>query len=410
MIQRGKQILGLNKRLDQEKQRSESSRETARELSRESLRLHREVRILRESEARARSLSEEVRWLRFAVDGAEARNGALKAKLAKRIAEKNTLSKPIAGVQLRTALRRSRRQKETIKSQSLEIRRLRRAVAGVGATPDPGSQTSRGSDRGIEVSVDQVAALRKALRRSRLQKATIQLLRKENARLHKSAKMSRNRIETLEAGLARLRATGAVLSRTLYGRKSEKQETPRSGRRAASSAAPPAMAAPSGRDSRNAPRSTIRRPMRASAHGADSPMRQTVHRPLPLPRLQDPGRRPDALRRHDRDGWPLAMLGFSTAAWKLAPRDKFIGWTPQLREKNLPLVVGNPRFLILPWITIPNLGSHILAIIRRRLSDDWTERYNTSIGRTWSVSGAPWTGADKGRQVTAGTLYCSGRR
>ena len=81
---------------------------------------------------------------------------------------------------------------------------------------------------------------------------------------------------------------------------------------------------------------------------------------------------------HDRDGWPLAMLGFSTAAWKLAPRDKFIGWTPQLHEKNLPLVVDNPRFLILPWITIPNLGSHILAIIRRRLSDDWTERYNTN--------------------------------
>ena len=42
---------------------------------------------------------------------------------------------------------------------------------------------------------------------------------------------------------------------------------------------------------------------------------------------------------HDRDGWPLALLGFSTAAWKLAPRDRFIGWTPQLREKNLPLVV-----------------------------------------------------------------------
>ena len=51
---------------------------------------------------------------------------------------------------------------------------------------------------------------------------------------------------------------------------------------------------------------------------------------------------------HDRDGWPLAMLGFSTAAWKLAPRDNFIGWTPELREKNLPLVVDNPRFLIFP--------------------------------------------------------------
>ena len=81
---------------------------------------------------------------------------------------------------------------------------------------------------------------------------------------------------------------------------------------------------------------------------------------------------------YDRDGGPLAMLGFSTAAWKLAPRDKFIGWTPQLREKNIPFVVDNPRFLILPWIKIPNLGSHILAIIRRRLPDDWTERYNTT--------------------------------
>ena len=81
---------------------------------------------------------------------------------------------------------------------------------------------------------------------------------------------------------------------------------------------------------------------------------------------------------HDRNGWPLAMLGFSTAAWKLAPRDKFIGWTPQLREKNLPLVVDNPRFLILPWIHIPNLGSHILAIVRHRLPGDWAERYNTT--------------------------------
>ena len=74
----------------------------------------------------------------------------------------------------------------------------------------------------------------------------------------------------------------------------------------------------------------------------------------------------------------VAMLGFSTAAWKLAPRDNFIGWTPQLREKNLPLVVDNPRFLILPWVHIPNLGSHILAIVRRRLPIDWTERYNTT--------------------------------
>ena len=81
---------------------------------------------------------------------------------------------------------------------------------------------------------------------------------------------------------------------------------------------------------------------------------------------------------HNRNGWSVAMLGFSTAAWKLAARDDFIGWIPELREKNLPLVVDNPRFLILPWIEIPNLDSHILAIVRRRLTGDWTERYNTT--------------------------------
>ena len=51
---------------------------------------------------------------------------------------------------------------------------------------------------------------------------------------------------------------------------------------------------------------------------------------------------------------------------------------PELRERNLPLVVDNPRFLILPWIEIPNLGSHILALVRRRLPEDWAERYNTA--------------------------------
>ena len=81
---------------------------------------------------------------------------------------------------------------------------------------------------------------------------------------------------------------------------------------------------------------------------------------------------------HAGDGTPLAMLGFSTAAWRLAPRDKFIGWTPELRGRNLPLVVDNPRFLILPWIRIPNLGSHILAVVRRQLPLDWTARYNTT--------------------------------
>ena len=113
---------------------------------------------------------------------------------------------------------------------------------------------------------------------------------------------------------------------------------------------------------------------------------------------------------HDRHGSPVAMLGFSTAAWKLAPRDRFIGWTPQLREKNLPLVVDNPRFLILPWIKIPNLGSHLLAILRRRLPIDWAVRYHTApvlietfvetpryTGAVYRASGWVHVGSTQGR-------------
>ena len=51
---------------------------------------------------------------------------------------------------------------------------------------------------------------------------------------------------------------------------------------------------------------------------------------------------------HSHDGTRIAMLGSSAAAWTLAPRDRFIGWSRQMREKNLPRVVDNPRFLILP--------------------------------------------------------------
>ena len=75
-------------------------------------------------------------------------------------------------------------------------------------------------------------------------------------------------------------------------------------------------------------------------------------------------------------------------------RDSFIGWMPKMREKNLPLVVDNPRFLILPWIGIPNLDSHTLAIVRRRLPGDWTERYDIiSVLIETSIETPPYTGA-----------------
>lgn len=71
----------------------------------------------------------------------------------------------------------------------------------------------------------------------------------------------------------------------------------------------------------------------------------------------------------------LAALGFGSAAWKIAPRDQFIGWSREQRERNLRLVVNNARFLILPWVTSRNLASRILAGIAKQLPGDWEARY-----------------------------------
>lgn len=74
-------------------------------------------------------------------------------------------------------------------------------------------------------------------------------------------------------------------------------------------------------------------------------------------------------------GW-LAAMGFSGAAWKLAPRDRWIGWTPLQRQARLPLVVNQSRYLILPWVHSQNLASHLLALAARRLVHDWEQKYH----------------------------------
>ena len=71
----------------------------------------------------------------------------------------------------------------------------------------------------------------------------------------------------------------------------------------------------------------------------------------------------------------LAVLGFAACAWKVAPRDQFIGWSAAQREARLPLVVNNARFLILPWVQVKNLASWVLARSCRRLPEDWHSRY-----------------------------------
>lgn len=71
----------------------------------------------------------------------------------------------------------------------------------------------------------------------------------------------------------------------------------------------------------------------------------------------------------------VALLGYGAAAWRLAPRDHWIGWTDPQRQRNLHLIANNARYLILPWVRVKNLASHLLALAARRLGADWTARY-----------------------------------
>ena len=71
----------------------------------------------------------------------------------------------------------------------------------------------------------------------------------------------------------------------------------------------------------------------------------------------------------------LGVMGFGGAAWKVAPRDRFIGWSSEQRQSRLPLIVNQTRFLILPWVRCQNLATKSLALVTRRLPGDWQERY-----------------------------------
>ena len=71
----------------------------------------------------------------------------------------------------------------------------------------------------------------------------------------------------------------------------------------------------------------------------------------------------------------VALLSFGASAWRLAGRERFIGWQEPERLRNLQLVVNNARFLILPWIQSKGLASKILSRIARQLPLDWHQRY-----------------------------------
>jgi hypothetical protein len=75
-----------------------------------------------------------------------------------------------------------------------------------------------------------------------------------------------------------------------------------------------------------------------------------------------------------QQGW-LGAFGFSAAAWRLRSRDRFIGWSEQARAAHLPEVVANSRFLLLPWVKVPELASKVLALAGQQLAVDWQATY-----------------------------------
>lgn len=130
----------------------------------------------------------------------------------------------------------------------------------------------------------------------------------------------------------------------------------------------------------------------------EAPLSQV--RPLRIERVDTPEQRSQAfaaLRAHHYLGFTrsvgenvgylvfdardrlLAVSWFGAPAWKAADRDRFIGWTAQQREQGLGGIANNARFLIVPWVRVPHLASHILGLLARRLRGDWQEKYGHAV-------------------------------
>jgi hypothetical protein len=76
---------------------------------------------------------------------------------------------------------------------------------------------------------------------------------------------------------------------------------------------------------------------------------------------------------------PVACLIFSSAPRHIGCRDRFIGWPPQVRRQNIHLLAYQSRFLILPWVRVPHLASHLLGRLSKRLASDWQRLYQHPV-------------------------------
>jgi hypothetical protein len=82
---------------------------------------------------------------------------------------------------------------------------------------------------------------------------------------------------------------------------------------------------------------------------------------------------------YGQNGRLLACLLFGSSAWSCAPRERFIEWSEERRKSNLHLTTNNTRFLILPWVKVPHLASHILGLVCRRIANDWQTKYGHPV-------------------------------
>lgn len=81
----------------------------------------------------------------------------------------------------------------------------------------------------------------------------------------------------------------------------------------------------------------------------------------------------------DREGRDVACLLFGAAAWRCAARDRKFGWSSEQRQQGLERVVNNTRFLVLPWVGVKHLASHVLGQAARRIDKDWQQKYGHGI-------------------------------
>ena len=114
-----------------------------------------------------------------------------------------------------------------------------------------------------------------------------------------------------------------------------------------------------------------------------------------------------AMDTHGRD---VAAVLFGAPAWRCAARDKFLEWDDGCRREQLHRLANNTRFLILPWVRVPHLASHLLGGVARRIATDWHHKYGHGLdwletfveherfaGSCYRAANWQWVGTTRGR-------------